>query len=106
MCPLTRPGVSAFELHVFQRIRVVSRTALVLSWLTIVTVSLSRGVPKSVALGVLEAFKVSALLGSIWVLFEFVEASLGRTSFKNPLIDALLTLPMFGFWFLVFVHTG
>jgi hypothetical protein len=54
---------------------------------------------------VFTAFKVIAVVGSIWVLFEFVEAFLGRTSFKNPLIDAFLTVPMFGFWFLVSVST-
>jgi hypothetical protein len=47
-------------------------------------------------MGVFTAFKVIAVVGSIWVLFEFVEAFHGRTSCKNPLIDAFLTRPTYG----------
>ena len=78
---------------------------MILSWLAIVITLLSGGLPKSAAMEVFTAFKVIAVVGSIWVLFEFVEAFLGRTSFKKKLIDAFLTVPMFGFWFLVSVST-
>lgn len=98
-------AASEFELRVFRRIRVVSRTTVILSWLTIVATLLSRDVSKSAAMGVFTAFKAIAVIGSVWLVFEFVEAFLGRTSFKNPLIDAILTLPMFGFWLLVSVST-
>jgi hypothetical protein len=56
-------------------------------------------------MGVFSAFKVIAVIGSVWVLFEFVEAFWGRTTFKNPVMDTLFTLTMFGFWFLVLVST-
>jgi len=66
---------------------------------------LSHGVPKSAGVKIFTVFKVIAMVGSIWLLFEFIEAFQGRTSFRNPLIDAFLTLPMFGFWFLVLAST-
>jgi hypothetical protein len=90
------PAGSEFELRIFQRARFVSRTVVIVSWLTIVAISLLHDVPKSAAMGVFTAFKVIAVVGSIWVLFEFVEAFHGRTSCKNPLIDAFLTRPTYG----------
>lgn len=98
-------SISEFELQVFHRIRIAFRTAAGMGWVAIVTILLSRDVPKSTTMGVFGAFKVVAVIGSVWVLFEFVEAFLGRTSFKNPVIDALVTLTMFGLWFIVLAAT-
>ena len=47
-----------------------------MGWVAIVTILLSRDVPKSTTMGVFGAFKVVAVIGSVWVLFEFVEAFL------------------------------
>jgi len=84
-----------------------SRAAVILSWLMMVALLFSHDVfvSKSAAMGVFTVFKVIAVVGSIWLLFEFVEAFQGRTSFKNPLIDTFLIFPMFGFWLLVVATT-
>ena len=89
-----------FEHRLLQRIRVISRILVVINWLVVVVILFSHGIPKSVAVGVFDVFRITAVCATLWFLFETVEALTGRTSAKNPLIDAFLTLPMFGFWFL------
>jgi len=54
-------------------------------------------------MGAFTVFRVSAVLGLLWLIAETAEGFAGRTSFVRVLIDGLLTLPMFIFWFLVAV---
>src|SRR5882672_6364982 len=70
------------------------------NWVVVLVIVFLDGIPKSVALGVFAVFRATAVCASLWLLFETAEAFTGRTSVKNPLIDTILTLPMFGFWFL------
>jgi hypothetical protein len=46
-------------------------------------------------------FRTTAVCATVWWMFEIAEALTGRTSAKNPFINGILTLPMFGFWYLV-----
>ena len=58
------------------------------------------------ALGAFTVFRITAVLAMLWLAAEIVEGFSGRSSFGRVLIDGLLTLPMFVFWFLVAVSTG
>jgi hypothetical protein len=94
-----------FEHRLFQRIRVISRILVIINWLAVLVILLMHGVPRSVAMGAFNLFRGTAVCATLWLLFETVEAFTGRTSGKNPLIDAALILPVFGFWFLVWVSS-
>ncbi len=96
---------SEFAPRLFPRIRVSSRILVVINWLVVVVILLSHGIPKSVAVGVFHVFRITAVFATLWFLFATVEAFTGRTSAKNLLIDAFLTLPMFGFWFLAWASS-
>jgi hypothetical protein len=63
------------------------------------------GIPKSATLGAFTAFRATAVCATLWLRFETAEAFNGRTSVKSPLIDAVLTLPMFGFWLLAWASS-
>jgi len=63
------------------------------------------GIPKDVAMGAFTVFRVTAVCATLWLLVEVGEAITGRTRPINPIMDALLILPMFGFWYLVWVSS-
>jgi hypothetical protein len=84
-----------------QRIRLISRIFIALNWLVILSISFLHRVPRSVALGAFTVFRVTAVCASLWLLFEIAGTRSGHTTIKNLLIDAVLVLPMYGFWLLV-----
>ena len=94
-----------FEARIVRRISLVARLVVVLNWITILTIQFAHSVPKNIALGAFTVFRITAVLATIWLIAEAAEGYAGRTSFVNVLIDGLLTLPMFAFWFLVVVST-
>jgi hypothetical protein len=99
------PTVSEFEHRIFQRIRLFSRAVVVSNWAVVLAMLVLNRIPKPVALAAFTVFRVTAVCATLWLLFETAEAFTGRTSIKNPLIDAILILPMFGFWFLAWASS-
>ena len=91
---------SEFEYRLLQRVRLILRGFVIFNWLLVLVLVFTHEVPKSVGLGVFTLFRATAICATVWFVFESIEALAGRTSAKNPLIDAILTLPMFGFWLL------
>jgi len=63
------------------------------------------GVPKPLAIGAFTVFRGTAVCAALWLIVEMGEATAKRTRVLNPLIDAILTLPMFGLWFLIRAST-
>jgi hypothetical protein len=100
-----RPSVSEFEHRILRRIRIFSRFVVISNWAAVLFILSLDGIPKSVTLGAFTVFRLTAVCATLWFLFETAEAFTGRTSVKNPVIDALLTLPMFGFWFLAWASS-
>jgi hypothetical protein len=94
------------ETQTVRRISFVVRVVIVLNWITILATFAAHGIPKNFALGAFTVFRITAVLAMLWLAAEIVEGFSGRTSFGRVLIDGLLTLPMFVFWFLVAVSTG
>jgi hypothetical protein len=94
-----------FERHFLQRVRVVSRSVVILNWLAMLTIFFTKGVPKPVAMVAFTVFRVTAVCATLWLLIEITEAIIKRTRVANPVIDAILTLPMFGFWFLAWASS-
>jgi len=76
------------------------RAIVVLNWTLVLTVLFLKSVPKDLAMGAFTAFRVTAVVATLWLLVEIAEAFLKRTRALNPIIDGALTLPMFAFWFL------
>jgi hypothetical protein len=93
-----------FENRFFQRLRMVFRAAVILSWLAMLVLPL-HGVPKPLAIGAFTVFRGTAVCAALWLIVEMGEATAKRTRVLNPLIDAILTLPMFGLWFLIRAST-
>ena len=78
-------------------IRIVFRSAVVLNWLAVLAILFLNRIPKPVAMGVFTVFRMTAVCATLWLVLEIAEAIAKRTRAVNPLIDAILTLPMFGF---------
>jgi len=89
-----------FERRLLQRLRMTLRAIVVLNWTLVLTILFLKGVPKDLAMGAFTAFRVTAVVATLWLLVEIAEAFLKRTRALNPIIDGALTLPMFAFWFL------
>src|SRR5882672_12591568 len=89
--PPTVPEFGHRIFHEFASFRFVVAS----NWVVVLVILFLDGIPKSVALGVFTVFRATAVCASLWLLFETAEAFTGRTSVKNPLIDTILTLPMF-----------
>jgi hypothetical protein len=89
------------ERSLHQWIRLISRIFIALNWLVILSTSFLHRVPRSVALGAFTVFRDTAVCASLWLLFEIAGTRKGHTTIKNLLIDAMLVLPMYGFWLLV-----
>jgi hypothetical protein len=69
-------------------------TVLCLGWLPF------RWLPKSISVAAFWLFTATAIVGFVFLLFEIAEASRKRTAIAEVVLDALLVLPMFGFWFI------
>jgi len=94
-----------FENRFLQRLRLVFRAAVILSWLAMLALLPLHGVPKPLAVGAFTVFRGTAVCAALWLIVEMGEAITKRTRTLNPVIDAILTLPMFGFWFLIRAST-
>jgi hypothetical protein len=94
-----------FEVRFLQRVRIAFRLAVILSWLAVLTILFLKGIPKPVAMAAFTVFRVTAVCATLWLLIEIAEAITKRTRAVNPLIDAILTLSMFGFWFLAWASS-
>jgi hypothetical protein len=105
MTETIRSNEPEFEHRLFHRIRVISRAFVIFNWLVILVMLFLHVVPKSVAMGTFTVFRITAVCATVWWMFEVAEALTGRTSFMNPFVDGILTLPMFGFWLLVLAAT-
>jgi len=90
-----------FENRFLQRLRLVFRAAVILSWLAMLILLPLHGVPKPLSIGAFTVFRGTAVCAALWLIVEMGEAIAKRTRVLNPLIDAILTLPMFGFWLLI-----
>ncbi len=93
------------ETRTVRRISLVARIVVVLNWITILAILATHGVPRNIALGAFTIFRITAVLAMLWLIAETAEGLAGRISFVRVLIDGLLTLPMFAFWFLVAAST-
>ncbi len=93
------------ETRTVRRISLVARIVVVLNWIAILTILATHGVPRNIALGAFTIFRIIAVLAVLWLIAETAEGLAGRISFVRVLIDGLLTLPMFAFWFLVAAST-
>ena len=93
------------ENQFLQRLRITFRAAVILNWLVMITILFLREIPKPVAMGAFTVFRVTVICATLWLLIETAEAITKRTLAASPLIDATLTLPMFGFWFLAWVSS-
>jgi hypothetical protein len=99
------PAAESSEARAVRRISLIARTVVLLNWVTILAILAARGVPKNVALGAFTVFRITAILGTLWLIAEIAEGFAGRTSFGTVLLDGFLTMPMFAFWFLVAAST-
>jgi len=88
-----------------QRLRIAFRGAVILNWLTVVTIWFLNGIPKPIAMAAFTIFRVTAVCATLWLLIETTEAITRRTRVLNPVVDAILTLPMFAFWFLAWASS-
>jgi hypothetical protein len=93
------------EARVLQRVRTAFRAAVILNWLAVLAILFFRGTPKPVAMIAFTAFRLTAICSTVWLLFEIAEVIAKRTRRLNPFVDAILTLPMYGFWFLAWAST-
>lgn len=94
-----------FENRVLQLLRRVIRVAVIISWLFMLSVLPLHGVPKPLTVVAFTVFRGTAVCAALWLIIEMAEAITKRTRAVNPLIDAILILPMFGFWFLIRAST-
>ena len=93
------------ETRLVGQICLLMRVSVISGWLAILITASLRGVHPHAAQGAFSFFKIVAILATLWLIAEIAEALAGRASFRSVAIDALLTLPMFVFWFLVFVSS-
>jgi hypothetical protein len=93
------------ERRLVGQICLVMRLSVIASWLAILTTALLRGAHPHLARGAFSFFRIVAVLATLWLIAGIAEAVAGRASFRSVTIDVMLTLPMFVFWFLVFVLT-
>ena len=89
------------ERQLLNRLRLIFRAAVVLNWIAMLAIWFLHGISKPIAAAAFAAFKLTAVCAALWLLAEIVEAAAKRTHVLNPVVDAILTLPMFGFWFLI-----
>jgi hypothetical protein len=93
------------EGRILRRLRVGFRTVVLLNWFSMLVFLFLNGITKDVTTGAFTVFRVTAVCATLWLLVEVAEAITGRTRVSNPIMDALLILPMFGFWYLVWVSS-
>jgi hypothetical protein len=87
---------------VITRWRLPLRLAVVVMWMIVLSLlgPPFRWVPKSISMSAFWLFTATAIVGLVFLLFEIGEASRKRTAIGEVVLDALLVLPMFVFWFI------
>lgn len=93
------------EAQFWHRVRIVFRVGVILNWLAVAIILTMKGIPKPAAMTAFTVFRVTTVCATLWLLIEITEAIAKRTRVINPVIDAILTLPMFGFWFLAWASS-
>jgi hypothetical protein len=93
------------ETRAIRHMSLAMRIVVGLDWIAILTILSVHRVPKNIALGAFVVFRITAVLATLWLIAELAEGFRGRTSFVRVLVDDLLILPMFAFWFLVAAST-
>jgi hypothetical protein len=93
------------ENRLCQRIRVILRIFVVFNWLAVLSALFLHRVPRSVAFVAMTVFRDTAICATLWLIFEAAVDLKGHAATKNLLIDAMLILPMLGFWFIVAAAT-
>ena len=78
-----------------------ARGVVVLNWLAMALVLSIANVPKSVAMSAFAVFRISAVCAFAYLIYESSLVTEKRTSVSGMIVDALLVLPMFLFWFAV-----
>ena len=78
------------------------RLTVVVTWLLVVGVVWfsPRTWPKAVPMAAFWWFRAIAILGVVHLLYEVNQVSEKRLSVGDVVLDALLVLPMFCFWFI------
>ena len=72
-----------------------------LNWLGMGLILAKENVPKNLASSAFGAFRIWALCAIAYLLYEASLVTQKRTTTAAWVVDALLVLPMFIFWFLV-----
>lgn len=78
-----------------------ARGIVLLNWLAMALVLGIANVPKGVAMSALAVFRISAVCALAFLIYESSLVTEKRTSVSGMIVDALLVLPMFLFWFAV-----
>jgi len=86
-------------------ISLVFRTVVALNWATVLSILAIHNVPRNLALDAFTVFKITAILGTLWLVVEIAEGFTGRIRIFSVIVDCVLVLLMFGFWFLVAAAT-
>ena len=92
-------------LRLLSSISLVVRTAVVLNWATILGILAIHDVPKKFALSAFAFFKITTVFGTLWLIVAIAAGLAGRIRFVSIIVDCVLILPMFGFWFIVAAST-
>jgi hypothetical protein len=91
------------EVRAVRRISFAARLFVGVNWITILGMLFANGISKDIGLGAFTVFRITSVVGILWLIAEGAEAFAGRTSFVRVLVDGLLILPMFALWWLVTV---
>jgi sugar phosphate permease len=82
-----------------------ARGLIILNWLTVAAVLSVNGVSKNVATVVFSLYRISAVCALVYLIYESSLLVDRRTKVSGIIVDALLVLPMFLFWFAVSAAT-
>jgi hypothetical protein len=78
-----------------------ARGIVVVNWLAMVLVLSIANIPKTVATFAFAVFRICAVCAFAYLIYESSLVTEKRTSVSGMIVDALLVLPMFLFWFAV-----
>jgi hypothetical protein len=83
------------------RLRAGFRVIVLMTWLLIIAVTLflPRTGTKAVAMTAFWWFRAIAVLGAVYLIYEVSQVTERRLGVGGVILDALLVLPMFLFWF-------
>lgn len=78
-----------------------ARGIIALNWLVMVLILAVANVPKNLAASAFGVFRICALCAVAYLVYESSLVSQKRAAFAAWVVDALLVLSMFLFWFAV-----